>query len=409
MRSFTQVRCALDAAQRLAARAARNRVYAVGRAIAGGIRGDTRRRLGLGMSTPGVQGNHVAPIDTAHLRFLQSPAAHKGHAGAVSAVETIETHMSWVFLAGDRVLKLKKPVRYPFLDFSTLAAREHDCREELRLNERLAPGVYLGLLALQQQPDGSLALVPEARLPTPGQTVDWLVLMRRLPAERMLDRLIAAGAVTPADIDALARVLADFYHRAPAAAVSPADCVARLRREQAVNRDVLLRPEFALQGAQAVLDALDAALQRHAPLLMARAAGGHVVDGHGDLRPEHVCLLQPPVVIDALEFNATLRQVDPFDELGFLGLECEMAGAPWIGPRLMAACAAAWGDTPQAVLTHLYAAYRAQLRARLALAHLLEPQPRTPQKWVPLAQRYLERSLRALEGLAQCEAAPARP
>ncbi|HSM22435.1 MAG TPA: hypothetical protein VK876_09530, partial [Rubrivivax sp.] len=136
----------------------------------------------------------------------------------------------------------------------------------------------------------------------------------------------------------------------------------------------------------------------------ARAAGGHVVDGHGDLRPEHVCLQQPPVVIDALEFNAALRAVDPFDELTFLGLECEMAGAAWIGPRVMAVCAATLGHAPPAALLHLYTAYRAQLRARLALAHLLEPQPRTPLKWAPLAQRYLQRSEAALE--QACSAAP---
>jgi aminoglycoside phosphotransferase family enzyme len=170
---------------------------------------------------------------------------------------------------------------------------------------------------------------------------------------------------------------------------------------------VLLHPAFALTGAKPALDALDAALSQHAPLLRDRAAGGHVVEGHGDLRPEHVCLLQPPVVIDALEFNPSLRQVDPCDELGFLGLECEMAGAAWIGPRLMAACAAALGDAPPAALPQLYTAYRAQLRARLALAHLLEPQPRTPYKWAPLAQRYLQRSMLALEQVAR-EAHPPR-
>ena len=333
------------------------------------------------------------------VRFLQTPAAHGGHAGTVEVVETVETHMSWVFLAGEHVLKMKKPVRYPFLDFSTLAAREHDCREELRLNARLAPGVYLGLLALQQC-DGGYALVPEARLPAPGVTVEWLVLMRRLPAPRLLDRLIAAGGVAPADIDALARVLADFYRRVPPAAVSPTDYVARFQREQAVNRELLLRPDFSLRGAEAALDGLDSALQRLAPLLMARAAGGHVVDGHGDLRPEHVCLQQPPVVIDALEFNAALRQVDPYDELGFLGLECEMAGAPWIGPQLLASCAKTLGNAPPAALSQLYTAYRAQLRARLAVAHLLDPQPRAPHRWAPLAQRYLERSLAALQQLA---------
>jgi aminoglycoside phosphotransferase family enzyme len=110
-----------------------------------------------------------------------------------------------------------------------------------------------------------------------------------------------------------------------------------------------------------------------------------------------VCLLQPPVVIDCLEFNAALRQVDPFDELAFLGLECELAGAEWIGPRLIDGCAAALGERPDRSLLALYTAYRALLRARLALAHLLEPQPRTPERWQPLARRYMARARVALD------------
>ena len=353
------------------------------------------------MPAPTPHPTETKAAQAARLRFLQSTAAHRGHAGAIAAVETIETHMSWVFLAGEHVLKMKKPVRYAFLDFSTLAAREHDCREELRLNARLAPGVYLGLLALQQR-DGGYALLPQDTLPAPGHTVDWLVLMRRLPAHQMLDRRIAGGSVTRADIAALGRVLAAFYAGAPTGGVTPAEYLARFRHEQAINRAVLLRPGFDLPAAAAALDGLDAALEAAGPMLMARAAGGHVVDGHGDLRPEHVCLLNPPVVIDALEFNATLRQVDPWDELGFLGLECEMAGAPWIGPQLVHAGTAALAGSPPAALLHLYAAYRAQLRARLAMAHLLEPEPRTPHRWAPHAARYLERSWFALQQAARC-------
>jgi len=355
------------------------------------------------MTAPRLPRTEALPDSQAALHFLQSPAAHRGHAGRIDTVETIETHMSWVFVAGDHVLKLKKSVRYPFLDFSTLAAREYYCREELRLNARLAPDVYLGLMALQHR-DGGYALVPDAQGPLPGHTVDWLVLMRRLPAQRLLDRLIAEGGVTVEDIAALARLLGDFYRSAKATGVPPADYLARFQREQTVNRELLLRPQFHLSRAEAALDGLDAALLRHSALLLQRAADGHVLDGHGDLRPEHVCLLRPPVVIDALEFNAALRQVDPVDELCFLGLECEMAGAPWIGPQLLAACMAALADAPPPALLHLYVAYRSLLRARLAMAHLLEPQARTPLKWAPRAQRYVDRSLAALASLEHAAA-----
>lgn len=344
-----------------------------------------------------------APGTDAVLRFLGAPAAHAGHAGVVQGVETIETHMSWLFVAGEQVLKLKKPVRYPFLDFSTPAARETSCREEVRLNARLAPGVYRGLMALQWL-DGRLSLVPATVADPRAATIDWLVWMHRLPREHMLDRRIAQASVSEADIVALAGVLADFYRGATTVDLDATEYVARFTREQAINRALLLQPGLQPDGVDATLDRFDLALQRHAGMLGARAAQGHIVDGHGDLRPEHVCLLRPPVVIDCLEFNAALRQVDPFDELAFLGLECELAGMAWIGPRLIDGCSAVLGERPDRCLLALYTAYRALLRARLALAHLLEPRPRAPERWQPLARRYVARARLALD---DCEASPA--
>jgi aminoglycoside phosphotransferase family enzyme len=339
-----------------------------------------------------------APTLDAKLQFLRSLGSPAGQPDARKPTVCVETHMSWIFLLGEQALKLKKPVRFPFLDFSTLRLREFYCREELRLNSRLAPGVYLGLLALQAS-DSGLALLPESSLPAAGQTVDWLVLMRRLPREHMLQNRIAAGAVTARDIDALVAVLGAFYRAAPKIGVCAPEYIVRLGREQAANREVLLRPQFHLQRAALALDRFDAALSQHSDLLRDRAANGWIVDGHGDLRPEHVCLLAPPVVIDCLEFNAQLRQVDPFDEVAFLALECAMAGAPWISRQLVEGCAAALAAPPEPALIELYTAHRALLRARLAMAHLLDPQPRLAQKWPPQAQRYVERALAALDAL----------
>jgi aminoglycoside phosphotransferase family enzyme len=330
------------------------------------------------------------------LRQLGAPPAHARYAGVVSAVETIETHMSWVFVVGDHVVKLKKPVRYAFLDFSTPAAREACCREEVRLNSRLAPGVYRGVMALQSRA-GRLQVVPEAEADASAATIDWLVWMRRLPRERMLDHAIAEGRVTLEDVDTLAAALITFYRGATEVEVDAGEYIARFAREQALLHDLLLRPGFTLDAAAIALERFAVALQRHAASLRARAVQRRIVDGHGDLRPEHVCLLRPPVVIDCLEFNAALRQVDPLDELAFLALECELGGAAWIGPRLVARYVAALDDRPDAVLLPLYTAYRALLRARLAVAHLLDPQPRTPARWRPLAQRYVDRALIALE------------
>lgn len=333
------------------------------------------------------------PDIEAKLKFLRAP---ESYGDTSQHLACIETHMSWVFLLDQEVFKLKKAVCFPFLDFTTLKAREFYCREEVRLNARLAPDVYRGVVALQWH-DGTFALVPEAQLPAPGETIDWLVRMRRLPLNRRLDQLITNHQLAPRDVEALIDLLATFFRAAPAAPVSANDYLARFQYEQASTREILLRPQFQLRDAALAIERLEAAIHQGADLLRHRAACHHVLDGHGDLRPEHVFLLQPPVVIDCLEFSPQLRQIDPFDELAYLGLECDMAGASWIGPQLMSGIANALRDHPHPALLSLYAAHRAMVRARLAMAHLLDPQPRSPEKWTPLTERYIGGALRATE------------
>ena len=343
--------------------------------------------------TPGIESK---------LRYLESTLAP---AGVAEPVRRIETHMSWLLLGGERVLKLKKPVRFPFLDFTTVQARERNARAELRVNRRLAPRIYLGLLALQWD-DRAFSLVSEELLPAHGRTVDWLVSMQRLPAERMLDRVIACGELRQRDIDALLGVLVPFYRHVPRPAIGEDDYLQRLRDELAASRNVLASPRFDLPQVHGLLDRMDRAVATHEDMLRARVRGRRIVEGHGDLRPEHVCLVEPPVVIDALEFDVRLREVDPFDELSFLGLECAMAGDAAIGPQLVARCADALDDPPPAALPRLHTAHRALLRARLSVAHLLEADVRTPQKWLPQARRYLQHAGDALDGLDAEEAQP---
>lgn len=317
------------------------------------------------------------------LRYLSDPSAYPH---APSTVNVVETHMSYVFLAGDKAYKLKKPVRYPFLDFSTLDARERNCREEARLNRRLAADVYLGVLPLTYSAAHGLALGGD------GAIVDWLVEMRRLPQEAMLDRLISDGRLTEARIDAVCDTLADFYRRADRSSIVAKDYALRFFREQEKNRDILMRRDFALDHGRTpiLLDLLDARLAASRSLLEERAATGHVVDGHGDLRPEHICLCEPIAIFDCLEFNAELRQVDPFDELAFLGVECALLGARTLGAQLIDKVARRLGCEAPRQLVSLYAAWRAVLRARLSIAHLLDETPREPAKWEPLAARYLD-------------------
>ncbi len=325
------------------------------------------------------------------VRFLRAPEAYPSRP---SNVEVVETHWSWVFIAGEHVYKLKKPVVSEYFDFTYLDAREANCRKEVLLNRRLAGDVYEGVAALAVDPSGVLSIGGA------GKIIDWLVVMRRLPADRMLDQLISRKSFDPRQLHRLAERLAGFYAGQPSSAIRPEAYVARFTREQAINRVMLAKIDGErLAAYMPLLDRLDAALTCNCPLLEDRVRWGRIVDGHGDLRPEHICLTNPIVIFDCLEFNDGLRQVDPVDELTFLGLECAMLGAPSVGRELTEEVLTRLGQSVPEQLASFCMAFRALLRARLSLAHLLDAVPRQPEKWRPLADRYAAFAASALADL----------
>jgi aminoglycoside phosphotransferase family enzyme len=301
-------------------------------------------------------------------------------------VEAIETHMSWVFLTERYVYKMKKPVRTPFLDFSTLQLRRRDCEEEVRLNRRLAADVYLGVVPLTLGADGELALEGE------GEAVEWLVKMVRLPHEHMLDYRIATGSVEPAEVETFTKVLVAFYQQAEPVAMTPAAYRQRYLRDIEANHRALLAVD-ALPAAQltSIRTTLLQWLEQSAATLEARAAQDRVIEAHGDLRPEHICLIDPPVFIDCLEFKREFRLLDPVEELAFLALECESAGAAFIGDIVFQTWRDLTGEQPAAGLVAFYKAWRAQLRAKLSASHLEDHLPRgTARKWIDKTRAYLD-------------------
>jgi aminoglycoside phosphotransferase family enzyme len=323
------------------------------------------------------------PDITEKVAFLSQAAAYPD---APRAVERVETHMSWVFLTDRYAYKLKKPVRYDSLDFSSLELRRLDCEEEVRLNRRLARDVYLGTLALTLAPGGTL------QLGGTGETLDWLVHMRRLPADRMLDEQIRRGEIEESSVRAAALWLAEFYARAGAAELAPASY--RKRLEEGVQSDLheLCRPEFGLRAEQVarVAEAQLAFVERHGALFDRRVLEGRIVEGHGDLRPEHICLTPEPAIIDCLEFSRELRIVDPADELAFLALECERLGKPVVGRWFLETYTQVTGDDPPQVLMQFHRTYRALRRATIAAWHLQDPGVRDRQKWRERARCYVE-------------------
>jgi aminoglycoside phosphotransferase family enzyme/predicted kinase len=300
-------------------------------------------------------------------------------------VEQIETHISNVFLAGSHVYKLKKPVKYDFLDFSTVHAREHACREEVRLNRRLAPDTYLGVVPVILAPSGTY------QFDGPGRVVDWAVEMRRLPTELTLNALHRRGKLRPEHIDRLAAALVGIDRSLPPLSLMPEesrDCYlshvrGNLRELLAVQHHLPREVVERLHGFQLQLLMLQPALFED------RVRAGRIVDGHGDLRPEHICLSDPPAIFDCIEFSPDFRRTDVADELAFLATECDFLGADWVGPQLLGFYQHQTGDQPAPVLLDFYKSYRACVRAKVASLGADQHQGQAQETAVSEALRHL--------------------
>ncbi len=293
--------------------------------------------------------------------------------------------MPWVFLAGNKALKLKKPVRFPYLDFSTLEKRHAACLAEVALNRRLAPGVYERIAPITLS-DGKLSI--DGR----GEIVDWLVVMKRLDDSGTLEHALREGPLRVHELEALIAVLARFYRRCLRVPIPPALLLSYWRKNLSENRRILLGPRSPLSvSAVHFVDRMQTKiLAAKGHLIAARARHRHIVDGHGDLRPEHIWLGPPVLIIDCLEFNRRLRTVDPLEEIAYLCLECDqLGGEPYADYIKQRAIKVLQGEVSEELFA-FYRCYRATLRARLAVAHLLEPNPRTPAKWPRLGRDYLD-------------------
>lgn len=284
-------------------------------------------------------------------------------------VEVRETHISWVFLTPDRAYKLRKPVQHAFVDQSTPDRRRVLAEEEARLNAELAPGVVLGVRAVIEV-NASVVL---ASRDTPG-AVDWVVEMRRFDEDATMAARLACGALTDDDVRAVGARLAAFHRAAERVRVAaPA-----ARAQATIDRN--LEELMAVAGDRVASSALLAAerfgaafVAGHRAELEARAASGLVVDGHGDLRAEHV-VLEPDgvIVVDRLEFDRELRTVDPADDLAFLVMDLTVHGGADAARTLVAAYREAGGDPGGDALVAFYAWYRALVRAKVRFLRAAE-------------------------------------
>jgi len=284
-------------------------------------------------------------------------------------VELVETHLSWVFLTPRLAFKLKKPVRLPFVDFSTPALREHFCREELRLNRRFAPRLYLRVLALR----GS-ASAPD--FAGPGQPIDHLLCMRRFPDAALLADQLASGRVSAPDLERFGLRLAESHARS---AVAAPDAPLGWP-EQTLQAMLKVLAQLRAVADDDRLRALDAWVETQAwalwELWLARRRDGFVRECHGDLHLGNVARIDGELrAFDCLEFDPGLRWIDVMSDAAFLAMDLQAHGRADLGFRFLDGYLGASGDYDGLRVLRFHAVYRALVRALVARLAPAAPGP----------------------------------
>lgn len=325
--------------------------------------------------------------------FLRQPTAY---AGRNVTVQVKETHMSWVFLANDFAYKLKKPVANRLFDFRTIQARLKNCMEELRLNKSLAKGIYVGIVPL------TMSKVGELQVDGTGKIVDWLVKMKRIPEEKMLDYVIVHRGIDKLHVERVARLLINFYQSSRPVPMTVSKYIRRLEADILFNYIELARPLFHLPPAlvKSLTARQVAFISDNYFLFGERIKKNRIIEAHGDLRPEHICIGAAPVIIDRLEFNKELRIMDIAEEMSFLSIECEILGNPAVGQLFLDQYIKATSDNISPALITFYKIKRACLRAYLVARHKEEERYKDDPKWMSKANAYLKLAERYCQQLA---------
>ena len=341
----------------------------------------------------------AAPRDglSAVLEFLSRPDSYPDQP---TTIEVVETHFAWIFLSRELVYKLKKPLRFRGLDLTTIAARRANCELEVALNRRLTDGIYVGVTPLGLR-GTHLALEGS------GAPIEWLVKMRRLPAERALDRVARDHAIDDVDLVRLVDRLCRYYERAARAPWTPADyrhALDRRSRQYGAELGALaLGPGLAARVRE-LTAAQTAFIEAHAGQLEARMASGRVVDAHGDLRPEHIFLVEPIQVIDCVEFSSELRLLDVAEEVAFLALELARLGRAAVGERIVDLYRRRSADALEPDLFAFYRSVRALVRAVLAALHVADAPADVRERWRANAAWYVDAALSSIPAAAAARA-----
>ena len=313
-------------------------------------------------------------------------------------VQVIQTHISYLFLAGAYVYKVKKAVDFGFLDFTTLQKRKFYCDEELRLNRRLAPDVYLDVAEISEDDGGNLLLGPGKCV------VEYAVRMQLLPADRMLKALLAKGEVAPSVIEAIAGKVADFHRHAATGGtidlMGGGEIIRRNHEENFAQMEQHVGATIQDDEYRFIKSYAEEFLERQQELLAGRVQEHRIRECHGDLHLEHICLADDIIIFDCIEFNERFRYTDVAAEVAFLAMDLDYNGYPEHTRTFVNAYIRAAGDPDISRLLNFYQCYYACVRGKInsfrTHDHAIQPRERedawkTATRYFDLAYAYAAR------------------
>jgi len=286
-------------------------------------------------------------------------------------VQFLQTHASALFFAGEHVYKVKKPVNFGFLDFTTLEKRKYFCLEEVVLNRRLCPEVYLGVTEIRLE-NGQIRLGEG-----PGEIIEYAVLMKKLPQDCLMDRQLAEGKVTPGVLQEIAARLAQFHAQAATgpdiASFGRVEVIRTNVEENFAQMENFVGTSLSAEAFAEIRQGARIFMERNRPLFEGRQRGGRIRDCHGDLHLEHICLDEEILIFDCIEFNPRFRYGDVAADIAFLLMDLDFHGHPGFSAELAAAYLSLSRDWPLYLLLNFYKSYRACVRGKVFSFRLEDP------------------------------------
>jgi aminoglycoside phosphotransferase family enzyme len=321
--------------------------------------------------------------------LVQALKDPKTYPHSPKTIELVQTQISFVFIAGDYVYKVKKPVDFGFLDFTTLKKRHFYCNQEVVLNRRLCPDVYLGVAPITQKGKN---FTVEGN----GKAVEYAVKMRPLPDQRMMDKMLQRDEVTTKMLERVAGRLADFHRQAELteelAEIGGIETVARNAEENFTQSKSYVNHTVTKEQYDRIKHYNDSFLKKNEKLFAKRVKEGRIRDCHGDLHAAHICFINGLCIYDCIEFNDRFRYIDVASEVAFLAMDLDFHRHPQLAKHFVEDYVKASGDSELLKLLDFYKCYRACVRGKVEGFKLNDPHISEDQKTITLniARRYFE-------------------